>query len=106
MKIQFIIVGWHYNQDEFYDGLNDLKNENEFIDVFWTCHKEPTQLVKDNFKYKVFENEGMTLYCDKKSYIFLLGTEIDYEESMMSSGFRFNTPQATAKCGCGESVGF
>ena len=60
----------------------------------------------DPTEYKVVENEGMTLYCDKKSYIFLLGTEIDYEESMMSSGFRFNTPQATAKCGCGESVGF
>jgi len=58
MKIQFIIVGWHYNQDEFYDGLNDLKNENEFIDVFWTCHKDPPKKIKDNFDHKLFDNVG------------------------------------------------
>ena len=43
---------------------------------------------------------------DNKSYIFLIGTEIDYEETIMSSGFTFNSPMASKKCGCGESVGF
>tara|TARA_Y100000287_G_scaffold185167_1_gene187727 strand:- start:232 stop:588 length:357 start_codon:yes stop_codon:yes gene_type:complete len=56
--------------------------------------------------YKVTPLEGFNLYCDNKSYIFLHGTEIDYEETVMSSGFTFNTPFASRSCGCGESVSF
>ena len=56
--------------------------------------------------HKIFENEDLIISCDKKSYIFLIGTEIIWEESLMSTGFKFNTPQATAACGCGESVAF
>ena len=56
--------------------------------------------------YRSIESDGLRVVCDKKSYIFLVGTEIDYEETIMSSGFKFNTPKATSKCGCGESIGF
>ncbi len=66
MKIQFIVCGWWYDEfdgqkgiTDFIDGLVQLQEENENIDVFWSCHKEPTQLVKDNFKYKVFKNVGL-----------------------------------------------
>ena len=54
MKIKFIIVGWHYNQEDYIDGLIELKNENDIIDVFWSCHKEPPQKIKDNFEWKLF----------------------------------------------------
>jgi len=60
----------------------------------------------DENTYKSIESDGFRVLCDKKSYIFLVGTEIDYEETMMSSGFVFNSPMASSKCGCGESVGF
>ena len=63
-------------------------------------------LPEDETAYKIIEKDGLRVFCDKKSYIFLVGTEIDYEETMMSSGFVFNTPMATSTCGCGESVGF
>jgi len=56
--------------------------------------------------YRVSEYQGLTIYCDKKSFIFLVGTEIDYEETLMTSGFTFKTPYATRECGCGESVSF
>ena len=56
--------------------------------------------------HRLFEYEGISLACDKKSYLFLIGTEIDWEETLMSTGFKFNTPTATGKCGCGESVAF
>jgi|TARA_R110001583_G_scaffold47779_1_gene149652 iron-sulfur cluster assembly protein len=56
--------------------------------------------------YKSIEKDGLRVLVDKKSYVFLAGTEIDYEETMMSSGFAFNSPMASSKCGCGESVGF
>ena len=56
--------------------------------------------------HRLFEYDGLTVSCDKKSYIFLIGTEIDWEETIMSTGFKFNTPTATGNCGCGESVSF
>ena len=37
MKIQFIIVGWHYNQKELIDGLIELQEGNESINIFWSC---------------------------------------------------------------------
>ena len=58
MKIQFIVVGWHYNQHEFYDGLYELEKDNDFVDVFWTCHKDPPNEIKKKFKWKLFPNLG------------------------------------------------
>ena len=58
MKVQFIIVGWHYHQTEFYEGLKELNDNNENINVFWSCHKEPTKFIKNNFEYKLFPNVG------------------------------------------------
>jgi len=60
VNIQFIIVGWHF--DAFPDLVQELKSLNESnsnVDVFWSCHKEPSQTVKDNFNYKVFPNLGL-----------------------------------------------
>jgi len=56
--------------------------------------------------HRLFEYDGLTVTCDKKSYLFLIGTEVDWEETLMSTGFKFNTPSATGKCGCGESISF
>jgi iron-sulfur cluster assembly accessory protein len=52
---------------------------------------------------KVFEQNGIKLFVDSKSILYLNGTEIDYVEGMMGSGFRFNNPNSTGTCGCGES---
>ena len=51
----------------------------------------------------VFESLGLKLFVDPKSNIFLDGTQIDYTESMMGSGFQFQNPNATGGCGCGTS---
>ena len=57
MKIQFIVCGWWYDEfdgkkgvTDFIEELNYLKNENDHIDVFYSCHKEPPKIVKDNFE--------------------------------------------------------
>jgi iron-sulfur cluster assembly protein len=57
-------------------------------------------------KDKVFEFNGVKVCIDIKSYLFLSGMEIDYEEDLLKSGLVFNTPSATRTCGCGESVTF
>ena len=55
---------------------------------------------------RVFELEGIKLYCDPKSYLFLNGTELDYVETLMESGFKFQNPNVKSSCGCGSSVSF
>ena len=52
---------------------------------------------------KVFESEGVKIYLDPKSALFIDGTRIDYHESLMGSGFAFENPNATGTCGCGTS---
>lgn len=52
---------------------------------------------------EVFEQNGVKLFVDSKSFMYLNGTQIDYVEDIMGSGFRFNNPNSTGSCGCGES---
>ncbi|WP_368911169.1 HesB/IscA family protein [Taklimakanibacter deserti] len=53
---------------------------------------------------EVVEDRDVTIFIDPKAILFLLGTEMDYKESMLKSGFVFNNPNQTSACGCGESV--
>jgi iron-sulfur cluster assembly protein len=53
---------------------------------------------------EVVEDRGVKIFIDPKAVMFLLGTEMDYRESMLKSGFVFNNPNQTSACGCGESV--
>jgi iron-sulfur cluster assembly protein len=55
---------------------------------------------------KVFDFKNIKVCVDKKSYLFLNGMEIDYEETPFKSGIRLSVPNATRVCGCGESVAF
>jgi iron-sulfur cluster assembly protein len=55
---------------------------------------------------KVFEQHGVKLVVDPKSYIYFQGTELDFVSSMMGHGFKFNNPNVKGTCGCGESVQF
>lgn len=50
-----------------------------------------------------FEKDGAVLYIPKMHSWMLFGTEIDYEETALSSGFVFTNPNEAGRCGCGES---
>ncbi|MFO1518509.1 MAG: iron-sulfur cluster insertion protein ErpA [bacterium] len=52
---------------------------------------------------KVIEQDGVKVFVDTKSYLFLNGMQIDYHSDLMSSGFTFNNPNAKTSCGCGTS---
>ena len=52
---------------------------------------------------KVFEREGVRVFIDPKSYLYLMGTELIFEETLMASGFKLRNPNEKAACGCGES---
>jgi len=57
-------------------------------------------------KDKIFEFDDIKICVDIKSYLFLNGMEIDYEEDLFKSGLVFNAPSAKRTCGCGESIAF
>ena len=50
-----------------------------------------------------FEDNGVKIVCDRKSFLYLLGTELDYSGGLNGKGFTFNNPNASRTCGCGES---
>ncbi len=53
---------------------------------------------------EVVEDKGVTILIEPKAVLFLIGTEVDYEVTKLSSKFVFRNPNQTDACGCGESV--
>ena len=52
---------------------------------------------------KKFDIDGVQVVCDKKSYLYLNGTTLDYVQQGLTGGFTFVNPQAKSSCGCGTS---
>lgn len=52
---------------------------------------------------QIFEDKGVKIAVDKKSFLYLVGTELDYTGGLNGKGFVFNNPNASRTCGCGES---
>ena len=55
---------------------------------------------------EVVKQDGAVVMIAPMAQMFLFGTEIDYEVSLLESGFKFNNPNVTEACGCGESIKF
>jgi len=52
---------------------------------------------------QIAESEGIKVVCDPKSFLYLNGTQLDFEDNLMGRGFKFQNPNAAKSCGCGES---
>ena len=52
---------------------------------------------------QTFEDKGIKIVVDRKSFLYLVGTELDYTGGLNGKGFVFNNPNASRTCGCGES---
>ncbi len=52
---------------------------------------------------QVFEDKGIKLVCDLKSFLYLVNTELEFSDGLNGKGFFFNNPNASRSCGCGES---
>lgn len=52
---------------------------------------------------QVYEDNGVKVVVDKKSFLYLVGTELDYSGGLNGKGFNFINPNANRTCGCGES---
>lgn len=69
------------------------------------CSGFTYQLKFDNQdkKDKFIESHGVNIYVDPKSFLYLMGTIIDFVDDLNQSGFKFVNPNAKRTCGCGES---
>jgi len=54
-------------------------------------------------KDHVLEQEDFRVFCDPKSFLYLNGMSLDFEDGLMSRGFKFQNPYANRTCGCGDS---
>ncbi len=52
---------------------------------------------------RVIDMEGLKVFVDARSLLYLNGTKVDYIDGLNGSGFKFDNPNAKASCGCGES---
>ena len=52
---------------------------------------------------KTFERDGVRVFIDPKSYLYLMGTELVFEEGLLASGFKLQNPNVKGACGCGDS---
>ncbi len=52
---------------------------------------------------KVIEKDGLKVFVDARSFLYLHGATVDYVETLTGAGFKFDNPNAKGSCGCGES---
>ena len=79
--IRFIICGWHMNQPSLINGLHDLmKMNSDDVHVFWACHREPTEEIREKFDHKVFFNGGEEYGAYEQAVNYL---DIDDDEEIM-----------------------
>lgn len=94
-------------------AINLIKEENKPTDTFIRvgvdgggCSGLMYNLVFDNILKEgdqLFEDNGVKVVVDRKSFLYLVGTELDYSGGLNGKGFIFKNPNATRSCGCGES---
>lgn len=60
----------------------------------------------DAEKDTLFEQDGLKIVVDKKSLLYITGTTVDFQDTLESRGFKFNNPNSTGSCGCGNSMNF
>lgn len=89
--------------------MEDEGKDNLFIRVGVQgggCSGLMYQLTFDNEEQegdKVFEDNGVKVVVDKKSFLYLVGTTLDFSGGLNGKGFVFKNPNADRTCGCGES---
>ncbi|MBK7817930.1 MAG: iron-sulfur cluster assembly accessory protein [Sphingobacteriaceae bacterium] len=94
-------------------ALELIKNDNKPADSFIRvgvegggCSGLSYKLEFDNVLKEgdqIFEDKGIKIAVDRKSFLYLVGTELQYSGGLNGKGFVFSNPHASRTCGCGES---
>jgi iron-sulfur cluster assembly protein len=100
--------------DRAKEKLGVLRSESNYDDSYFVrvgvegggCSGLSYKLDFDNQQKpedKSFEDKGIKIVVDRKSFLYLVGTELDFTDGLNGKGFNFINPNATRTCGCGES---
>ncbi len=87
--------GYNYNTDFVRVGVKSGGCSGLSYDLKF----DKTKALED----KVFQDNGVKIIVDKKSFLYLIGTTLEYSGGLNGTGFVFNNPNANRTCGCGES---
>ena len=68
----------------------------------YTMNLKPIKEAEENGD-KIFEKNGATIMVQKTSYLFVIGSTLDYAETLLMSGFQINNPNVKKTCSCGSS---
>jgi iron-sulfur cluster assembly protein len=93
-------MGDVYSEEEMYEEDMDSDeimemDSDEMMEMDFDNEEKPG----DQF----FEDQGIRLALDMKSFLYLAGTELDFSDGLNGKGFNFINPNASRTCGCGES---
>lgn len=66
-------------------------------------HDGPPQARDKVYDYTAADGTPVRVVCDSKSLVYLDGTELDWEKTLLAQGFKFRNPQEKSSCGCGHS---
>ena len=69
----------------------------------FTSSDRQKAVTNDLVRHMIFEDKGVKVMVDKKSILYLAGTELDFSDGLNGKGFQFINPNASRTCGCGES---
>ena len=96
-------------RDRLLNLLSSDTNENKYVRVgveSGGCSGLSYKLVFDKEKCaddELIENNNIKLLVNKKSFLYLVGTTLEFSDGLNGKGFVFNNPNANRTCGCGES---
>ena len=96
-------------RDRLFQLLENDKENNSYVRVgveSGGCSGLSYKLDFDNTKYdddELIENNNIKLLINKKSFLYLVGTTLEFSDGLNGKGFVFNNPNASRTCGCGES---
>jgi iron-sulfur cluster assembly protein len=95
-------------KEYIYEGLPEKGSSLRIKVVGGGCSGLRYELAFDVDGHEDFIEEaanGIKVIIDEKSALYMVGTQLDFVDSLMESGFKINNPNATNSCGCGESFG-
>ncbi len=86
-------------------GCSGFSYEMEFDEITVDDDKVRPAVNSDPVKEgdRLITEKGIHIVVDEMSLMYLVGTEIDYVDTLMATGFKFNNPMASTTCGCGNS---
>ena len=95
--------GINYGSVGFLMNSKSNKDLNAVVKNSKSTDLKPLKMTAKDEDDKIYEDNGVKIIVDKKSFLYLIGTTLEFSGGLNGKGFVFNNPNANRTCGCGES---